>query len=69
LSLDKLAQIVEVATIPDRTTALVKLQQLLEQFFPAYQGRGDFDDLAEDILNDIDEMLSRFNEQNILFPG
>jgi len=64
LPLDKLAQIVDVINIPDRTMALGKLRQLLQQFFPVYQGRGGFDDIAEDLLNELDNLLPHFNRPN-----
>jgi len=64
LPLDKLAQIVDVVNIPDRTIALGKLRQLLQQFFPVYQGRDGFDDIAEDLLNQLNNLLPHFNQQN-----
>jgi hypothetical protein len=69
LSLDKLAQIVEAAAIPDRATALVKLQQLLQEFFSVGQGRVNFDDLAENLLDHLNNMLPQFNQPNIPYSG
>ncbi len=64
LPLDKLAQIVDVVNIPDRPIALGKLRQLLQQSFPVYQGRDGFDDIADDLLNQLNNLLPHFNQQN-----
>ena len=65
LSPDQLVQIAEAAAIPDRAIALAKLEELLEDFFSAGQGRTNFDDLAENLLNHLDNMLPHFNQENL----
>jgi len=68
LPLDKLAQIVEAATIPDRPTALAKLRELLRQFFSVGQGRIDFDELAENMLTYVNTMLPQLCQPNSSIP-
>jgi hypothetical protein len=57
LPVEDLAQIIQVVNIPDRTTALNRLRQLLQQFFPVFQGRVDFDDIADDLLDHLNNLL------------
>ena len=68
LSIEKLAQIAEVAAIPDKTIALAKLQQLLQHAFPGNRGRTNFDDLAEDVLNHLNYILPQLKQQAPLYP-
>ena len=65
LSLDQLSQIAEAAAIPNRPAALARLRQLLQQFFPAGLGRTDFDEMAENILNNLNTMLPHLNQPNL----
>jgi hypothetical protein len=61
LPVDKLVQLVQVvnniAKIPV-AQVLAKLRKLLEQFLPAYQGRINFDELANQVLNNLNTLLS-----------
>jgi hypothetical protein len=69
---EKLAQILEVVYIPDRPTALGRLRQLLQQFFPKFQGRGDdddFDSLCENLLNNLNNILTQFKPYSSSNPG
>jgi hypothetical protein len=60
LSVDKLAQIVQTVLNVDHATVnkvLAKLRQLLQQFFSGFQGRFDFDQLAEEVLALVSNLL------------
>jgi predicted ATPase len=60
LPVDKLAQLVQAALNTHKDTltkVLAKVRQLLQQFFPAYQGRIDFDALVNDFLSLVNNVL------------
>jgi hypothetical protein len=60
LTVDKLAQLVQTVLNVDQATirnALAKLKQLLQQFFPQYLGRVNFDELATNLLNQLNGIL------------
>jgi hypothetical protein len=57
LSVDKLAQIIQVVNSADKTVVFAKLRKLLQSFFPAYQGRINFDDLAANLINQLNNIL------------
>ncbi len=66
LPVEDLTQIIQVVNIPDRATALNRLRQLLQQFFPVFQGRIDFDDIADDLLNNLNNLLPHLGPPNSL---
>ena len=57
LPVNQIAQLVQAATSSDKATILAKLRALLQQFFPAYVGRVNFDDLATNLLNHLNNLL------------
>ena len=57
LPVSQLAQLVQAVTGSDKAQILAKLRQLLQQFFPAYVGRVNFDDLAANLLNHLNNLL------------
>jgi len=62
LPVQKLAQLIQVVTSADKATVLAKLRKLLQQFFPAYQGRINFDDLASTLLNHLNNLLPTLSQ-------
>ncbi|UJR38165.1 hypothetical protein I4U23_030842 [Adineta vaga] len=62
LPVDKLAQIVELIKNTDKSKVLGSLRKLLQKFFPAYQGRINFDDLASTVLNHLNTLLPTLSQ-------
>jgi hypothetical protein len=62
LSIEKLAQIVQVVSSADKATVFAKLRQFLQSLFPAYQGRINFDDLAAAVLNQLNNLLPNLSQ-------
>ncbi|CAF1433597.1 unnamed protein product, partial [Adineta ricciae] len=57
LPTDKLAQIVQLIKNTNKNKVLASLRKLLQSFFPGYQGRINFDDLAANVLNHLNSIL------------
>jgi len=57
LPINQIAQIVQLVLNSDKTQVLSKLQQLLQQFFPHLRGTINFDELAANILNNLNNLL------------
>jgi hypothetical protein len=62
LSIQKLAQIVQVVSSADKAAVFAKLRQLLQSLFPAYRGRINFDDLAAAVLNQLNNLLPNLSQ-------
>ena len=62
LPFDKLAQLVAIVHNADKSNVLAELRKLLIKFFPAYQGRINFDDLATNLLNHLNNLLPSLSE-------
>jgi hypothetical protein len=69
LSLDQLSQIAETAAIPNKAVALARLRLLLQQFFPGGLGRTDFDEMAENLLNNLNTLLPHLNHPNFSYSN
>jgi hypothetical protein len=60
LPVKNLAQLLQIVNNVDKskiTTVLAKLKELLQSFFPAYVGRINFDELAQNLLNQLNGLL------------
>lgn len=57
LPMEKYTKIVQIANNSDRPTALINLQELLLDFFSVQQSRSNFDDIAADLLNNLNHIL------------
>ncbi|CAF1652608.1 unnamed protein product, partial [Adineta ricciae] len=57
LPTDKLAQIVQLVKNTKKNKVLASLRKLLQSFFPGYQSRINFDDLAANVLNHLNNIL------------
>ena len=57
LPMEKYSKIVQIANNSDRPTALINLQELLLDFFSVQQSRSNFDDIAADLLNNLNHIL------------
>jgi hypothetical protein len=57
LPVDKLAQIIQVVSSADKTAAFAKLRKLLESFFPGQRGRFNFDEIAANLLNNLNNLF------------
>lgn len=62
LPVNQLAQLVQVVLNSDKTQALSKLKQLLQQFFPNLKGMLNFDDLAAALLNQLNSFLPNISQ-------
>jgi uncharacterized membrane protein YqhA len=62
LPVDKFAQIIQLVNSANKATVLAKLRNFLQQFFSAYQGRINFDDLASNLLNHLNNLLPTLSQ-------
>jgi hypothetical protein len=62
LPVNKLAQILQVVNSSDKSKALANLRNLLQKFFPSFQGRVNFDDLAANLLNHLNNLLPTLSQ-------
>ncbi|CAF2428598.1 unnamed protein product [Rotaria sp. Silwood2] len=62
LSIDKLAQIVQVVNNAEKSTVFGQVRNLLQKLFASYKGRVNFDDLASNIINHLNQLLPTLSQ-------
>jgi hypothetical protein len=62
LPVNKVAQILQVVNSSDKSKAFANLRNLLQKFFPSFQGRVNFDDLAANLLNHLNNLLPTLSQ-------
>ncbi|CAF4073702.1 unnamed protein product [Adineta steineri] len=67
LPVNKLTEIIQLVKNTDKSKVLATLVKLLAKFFPAYQGRINFDDLAGQMIQQLNQMLPMLSQS--LFSG
>lgn len=57
LPMEKCTKIVQIANQSDRSTSLINLQELLLDFFSVEYSRSNFDDIAANLLDNLNHIL------------